>query len=168
MAAELVYGTTLRLPAEFHAIFRNPPHVSTLKSCMQLQATPLQQAQRSVYISPALSTCSHVFIRHDAVRKPLHQSYDRPYKVLNREDKHFVVDINGHHDTVSLDRLKPSHREHPLATLDMPPCEETHPSSSLLALFPAHLRNRSLVRDVVSIGLITCMISFPSSSLGRE
>ncbi len=129
-AAELVYGTTLRLPGEFftssHDLSEPSTYVSTLKSCMQrLQATPPRQAQRSVYINPALSTCSRVFIRHDAVRKPLQQPYDGPYKVLKREDKHFVVDINGRHDTVSLDRLKPAHSEHPLATPDVSPREDT-------------------------------------------
>ena len=132
-AAELVYGTTLRLPGEFFTTSRDSvepsSYVSTLKSSMQhLQATPTRPAQRSVYISPALSTCTHVFIRHDATRRPLQQPYNGPYKVLKREDKHFVVDINGRHDTVSLDRLKPAHSEHHLPNPDVPTEQQPTPS----------------------------------------
>lgn len=138
-AAELVYGTTLRLPGEFFTSSRDSvepsSYVSTLKSSMQrLQATPTRPAQRSVYISPALSTCTHVFIRHDAHRRPLQQPYNGPYKVLKRAAKHFVVDINGRHDTVSLDRLKPAHIEHPLPHPDVP---HTHTDGDTLAVPPA-------------------------------
>ena len=119
--AELVYGTTLRLPGEFFvpaAAPSDPPsYVSTLKSSMQLlRATPPRPARRATYVSLALSSCTHVFIQHDATRKPLQQPYDGPYKVLKQDDKHFVFDINGRHDTVFLDRLKPAHSD------DSPPC----------------------------------------------
>jgi len=115
-AAELVYGTTLRLPGEFFTSSSEPAdpstYVSLLKSSMQqLQATSPRPSQRPPYVSPALSTCTHVFIRCDATRKPLQQPYSGPYKVLKREDKYFVVDINGRHDTVSMDRLKAAHIE---------------------------------------------------------
>ena len=42
-----------------------------------------------------LSTATHVFIRHDAVRKPLQPPYDGPYPVIKGTDKHFTIDING-------------------------------------------------------------------------
>ena len=129
-AAELVYGTTLRLPGEFFTSSRDPidpsSYVSQLKSSMQqLHATPTRPSQRPAYVSPALSTCTHVFIRHDATRRPLQQPYDGPYKVIKRADKHFVVDIKGRHDTVSLDRLKPAHMEQSLPA----PSSSTTPAS---------------------------------------
>ena len=49
-----------------------------------------------------------MFVRHDAVRKPLQPPYDGPFKVLQRADKFFILDINGKQDTVSLDHLKPA------------------------------------------------------------
>lgn len=52
-------------------------------------------------MSEALSTATHVFIRHDAVRRPLQPPYDGPYPVVKHTDKHFTVDINGRKDTVS-------------------------------------------------------------------
>uniref|UniRef100_A0A1X7TCF1 Uncharacterized protein n=1 Tax=Amphimedon queenslandica TaxID=400682 RepID=A0A1X7TCF1_AMPQE len=39
----------------------------------------------------------------------LEQPYDGPFKVLSRDDKYFVLDINGKEDTVSVDRLKQTH-----------------------------------------------------------
>ena len=60
------------------------------------------------YVNPALATNSHVFGRHDATRKPLQQPCDGPFKVVKRAAKYYTVDINGRHDTVSLDRLKPA------------------------------------------------------------
>ena len=117
-AAELVYGTTLRLPGEFVApsvatsAVDPANYVSQLRSYMrQLRAPPARPAQRPSYVNDALSTCTHVLIRHDAVRKPLQQPYDGPYKILKRNDKYYTVDINGRHDTVSLDRIKPAHME---------------------------------------------------------
>ena len=57
-------------------------------------------------MSDKLSTATHVFVRRDAVRKPLQPPYDGPYLVLKRTDKHFTV---SRHDTVSVDRLKPAY-----------------------------------------------------------
>ena len=64
-AAELVYGTTLRLPGEFfdpsHSKGITDPvgYVSKLRNCMQqLHATPARfPKQRRTYIDPALTTC---------------------------------------------------------------------------------------------------------------
>lgn len=124
--AELVYGTTLRLPGEFFDITKDETadpasYVARLKSTMQqLQAAPVRkQPQRKVHISDDLASCTHVFVRHDGVRKPLQQPYDGPYEVRKRTDKHYTIAINGRQDTVSLDRLKPARLEPPV----MPACE---------------------------------------------
>lgn len=165
-SAELVYGTTLRLPGEFFVAARDPSDLSTyvtsLKSSMQhLSATPPRSAQRSVYVHPALSTCTHVFIRHDATKKPLQQPYNGPYKVLKRDTKHFVVDINGRHDTVSLDRLKPAHSERstsesgtPATELETPPADPQptptpHPQSTVRTRSGRHVRFPQHLRDFV-------------------
>ena len=116
-AAELVYGTSLRLPGEFfdstHDDTTNDPaaYVSQLKSAMQrLKATPVRpHPRRKVHISKALATCTHVFVRRDAIRKPLQPPYDGPYKVLQRTEKYFVVEVKGKQDSISLDQLKPAH-----------------------------------------------------------
>ena len=93
--AELVYGTTLRLPGEFFTT-NNDEHpdpvsyVTKLKNIMSnLQAPAVRQVHRSSHVSDILPKCTHVVVRHDVVRKPLQQPYDGPFKVLTRTDKHF-------------------------------------------------------------------------------
>lgn len=58
-----------------------------------------------------LSTCSHVFVRTDAVRTSLQQPYEGPYQVVRRNDKYFTIVIRGKENTVSINRLKPCFAE---------------------------------------------------------
>ena len=94
-ATELVYGTTLRLPGE---LFDNTQddmttdpaaYITRLKSDMWLlQATPSHpQSSRKVHIHSDLSTCTRVFVCHDATQKTLQAPHNGPYKVLQRADK---------------------------------------------------------------------------------
>ncbi|XP_033116175.1 uncharacterized protein LOC117116277 [Anneissia japonica] len=114
-AAELVYGTTLRLSGQFfdkHSeLTEYSNYVHRLRDIMSnFYPTPTRtNPNRKSYISQDLLTCTHVFVRRDSVRKPLHHPYDGPFKVLRRADKHFVLDINGRRDTVRIDRLKVAH-----------------------------------------------------------
>ena len=115
--AELVYGSTLRLPGEF---FNQSKGVQTpdqatyatqLKTAMRcLKAAPTRQPQhRQTYVSNELTACTHVFVRHDAVRRPLQPPYDGPFLVLKRSPKFYTVDYKGKQTTISLDRLKAAH-----------------------------------------------------------
>ena len=113
-AAELVYGTTLRLPGDLIAPnstnqFPSPDFVSELTDRLRnLRPTSPRIPQRKTYIPPGLKSSSQVFVRHDAIRKPLQPPYDGPFKVLRRHDKHYTISRNGKDDTVSIDRLKPA------------------------------------------------------------
>ena len=116
-SAELVYGTTLRLPGEFFST-NNEEHpdptsyVTNLKQIMShLQPPKARQVHRSAHVSDILSTCTHVFVRYDAVKKPLQRPYDGPFKVIERTSKHFTVDYNGRQSVISIDRLKPAFLE---------------------------------------------------------
>ena len=129
-AAELVYGTSLRLPGEFFTASADdhPDHssyVTRLKGVMQsLQAMPSRHSPQNVIHShPILTEASHVFVRNDAVKKPLQQPYDGPYKVVKRSAKFYTLDKNGHTDTVSIDRLKPAY-------LEADPHPTTHPTTT--------------------------------------
>ena len=82
-AAEMVYGTTLRLPGEFFtaspttSLADPSDYVYQFKAHIQLIRPPLPRpTKRNSQVSEALSTATHVFIRHDAVRKPLQPPYD--------------------------------------------------------------------------------------------
>ena len=112
---------------------RHPTDPTTLITRLRdttrdIRATPVcPQPQRNIHVSKDLSSCTHVFVRHDAVRKPLQQPYNGPYRVLARANKYFKIDINGRQDTVSLDCLKPAH----LAATNQPTGPDiSHPSPS--------------------------------------
>ena len=87
--------------------------LARLKTAMrELRAAPVrEQPQRSTYVNRDLTSCTHVFVRNDTVRKPLQQPYDGPFRVLDRADKYFTLDLNGQNDKVSLDHLKPAYLE---------------------------------------------------------
>ena len=161
-AAELVYGTTLRLPGEFFDASKSDrtadpvEYVSKLRDFMQqLHATPTRfPHQRSTYVDPALTACTHVYVRHDAVRSPLQPPYDGPFEVIKRQGKSYTLLIKGHERTVSLDRLKPAHMEQTLTNDDPQPMEPhavnpstpSHPTprvtrSGRRVHWPHHLRD---------------------------
>ncbi|XP_062538610.1 uncharacterized protein LOC134206883 [Armigeres subalbatus] len=110
--AELVYGATLRLPGEFFVESKtsNPSHefISDLRKVMaQIRPTPTSNHARPyTFVQKDLATCTHVFVRIDAVKPPLSHPFDGPYRVLRRRKKVFVVDINGKPSPISIDRLK--------------------------------------------------------------
>ena len=91
--AELVYGTTLRLPGEFFTCTTtstddSTTYVARLKASMsQLKPPSVRpQLQHKSHVSNPLSHCTH-----DRVRKPLQPPYDGPFKVLKRDEKHFTL-----------------------------------------------------------------------------
>ncbi|PIK59982.1 pol polyprotein [Apostichopus japonicus] len=112
--AEMVFGTTLRLPGQFFdgtsQIESSDPstYIQNLKESMKSLRPLLSKESRhhTSSLDSNLRTCSHVFVRHDATRKPLQPPYNGPYKILSRSDKFFTLDINGRTNTVSVDRLK--------------------------------------------------------------
>ncbi|XP_064459031.1 uncharacterized protein LOC135369368 [Ornithodoros turicata] len=123
-SAQLVYGTTLRLPGEFFAphptgTIPNPTdYVSRLRDAfagVRPAPTRLGSATK-VYVHPDLSTCTHVFVRVDAVRKPLQPPYNGPYLVIARSLKHFMIRINAKAEEMCIDRLKPAYTESPPST----------------------------------------------------
>ena len=137
-AAELVYGTTLRIPGEY---FDDSPtdtaqdpsnYVTNLKSIMQqLKATPPRATStRQTHVSNDLTDCTHVFVRHDAVRKPLQQPYDGPFKVIKRTDKHFTLQLTNRAEVVSIDRLKPAYIDSSISSDSTTSPNPSTPSSS--------------------------------------
>ncbi|GFX07008.1 transposon Tf2-11 polyprotein [Trichonephila clavipes] len=48
-------------------------------------------------------------IRSDKVNPPLTPPYTGPHLVISRNDKNFIIDLNGKQSTVSIDRIKPAY-----------------------------------------------------------
>ncbi|XP_046806629.1 uncharacterized protein LOC124419853 [Lucilia cuprina] len=112
--AELVYGCTLRVPGEFltdtksRKVVSQSDFVNDLRSGMQ-SIRPQQtsnHAKRTPFIENYLSTSPAVFVRTDAVRRPLQQPYEGPFEVIKRFDKFYKINMNGKPVNVSIDRLK--------------------------------------------------------------
>nr|XP_054767000.1 uncharacterized protein LOC129274180 [Lytechinus pictus] len=114
--AELVYGTTLKVPGQLVAptttdSFSNPgDYVHRLRNYM-IDINPARTRSQTTtsHVPPDLQDCSHVFIRCDAVRPSLQPQYDGPYRVVSRTPKFFILDVKGKNDSVSVDRLKVAH-----------------------------------------------------------
>lgn len=106
----MVYGTTLRLPGEFfdtgNAESMADPldYVDRLQTMMRhLRTTSTRVPQRRrVHVDNALSTCTHVFLRHDAHRSPLQQPYDaltrseKSYNLPRRKPYHLIASSQWH------------------------------------------------------------------------
>ena len=93
---------------------------------------PCPLSDSSAGPSSALQDATHVFVRHNAVCKPLQPPYDGPYKVLDRSANYFTLDINGRTDTITLGRLKPAYLEgNPVSTdSSLPPVSTPIPSQT--------------------------------------
>ncbi|VDO76943.1 unnamed protein product [Schistosoma margrebowiei] len=114
-AAELVYGTALRLPGEFFTPRSRPnfgksDYVHRLSAFMRtLSPVSTRIQHRQVTLPRELSTCTRVFIRVDSVRKPLQRPYESSFHMIARHEKTFEVDRYSPVKIVSIDRLKPAH-----------------------------------------------------------
>lgn len=114
-AAEMVYGETIRLPGTFivaapNDSINNPPFISNLRNQMQ-QLRPVEtnhHTSKRPFVFRELTNTSHVFVRHDAVRRPLQPPYDGPFPVLKRSDKYFEIHTPRGRQTISINRLKPA------------------------------------------------------------
>ena len=132
----MVYGSTLRLPGEFFtpSLTISLPDPSEFLNQLRthFQTTSLilpRPTQQTTHIADGLSKATHVFVCHDAVRKPLQPPYDGPFPVVKRTAKHFTVTVNGRNDTVSTDRLKPAHLDTDHTTHYIP-ASQAQPSPS--------------------------------------
>ena len=117
--AEMVYGSPLRVPGEFmqphnpEAITDPATYAARLRSMMAKlsPAASRPATTTSTYFPAALHSCTHVFVRRDSVKKPLQPPYDGPFRVVSRTPKFYHLEMRGKVDTVSVDRLKPAHRD---------------------------------------------------------
>ena len=128
----MLYGSDLTLPGELV----QPPrdhhpdpnnYLEQLRQHARL-ATPAptlhHRAGYPVYVPPDLRTCPAVYLRTDAVKRPLQRPYTGPHTVLQREDKHFVIDKDGRRESVTIDRLKPAYG---IVLQDLPPDPDNDP-----------------------------------------
>lgn len=116
-AAEMVYGQTIRMPADFY-VENNKGSYTSDYECINrirqaindLKPVPLgYKNTKSLFVHPDLPTAEFVFIRNDTVRKPLQPNYDGPFRVLKRKEKVYTVQLPNRQTNISIDRLKPAY-----------------------------------------------------------
>nr|VZI52058.1 unnamed protein product [Spirometra erinaceieuropaei] len=97
-AAELVFGTTLRLPGEMvtptsRGADKTPDNfVHRLRQFMSaLSPVPSRTTTTESYVEKDLENCTHVFVRCDRVCQPLESPYEGPLRVLARNAGFFAV-----------------------------------------------------------------------------
>ena len=112
-ASDLVYGTSLCIPGEFLPHEPRDLRVSSeflhqLQDNMRMVLPPTHEFHGglSAYKPDNLASTGWVYVCHDAHRSPLQRPYDGPFKILETHEKYYVLDMNGHQDSVSIDGLK--------------------------------------------------------------
>ena len=111
-SAEAVYGSSLCVPGEFLSVPELPPDSFLRKIQLAKAGFSSPPPHHGVCPSPSplpssLIQADFVFVREDASVPSLSPLYRGPYKVLERRDKFFRLQIGDKVDTVSVDRLKP-------------------------------------------------------------
>lgn len=112
-AAEILYGTTLKLPGDFFTeskLVHQSDFVEILKKQMAA-IKPVQasnHAKEKPFVHNNMSESTHVFVRQDLVKPALSTPYEGPFKVLKRNNKYFTVEIKQKPVNISIDRLKPA------------------------------------------------------------
>ena len=105
-------------------------YVHRLQRAMrQLAPAPTRSHDRTSQLHKDLLSCTHVFVRCDHVQPPLQPPYKGPYRVLDRADKYYTLDIKGKRDTVSLDRLKVAYLDVEHSTDFSPPSQTARHSN---------------------------------------
>ena len=110
--AQLTFGQQLRLPGEFVPANGAPEPSQRFLEQMQkffASVTPFPVKHNRViktHVPRELTTCKQVWLE-EVVKAPLTPQYHGPYDVIKKADKYFVVDIDGRHESILLDRLKP-------------------------------------------------------------
>lgn len=113
-SAEMVFGKNIRLPGEIFDSVK-PKYTDNwieefLSAMDQFKPTPaIRHGNHQYFVPTDLMNCSHVFVRIDAVRKPLQPPYEGPFRVISRTDKIFKINQNGIEKVISIDRLRPAY-----------------------------------------------------------
>ena len=118
-AAEMIYGTTLRLPGEFTKQYTVDANTDLENYSDKLRVAmsrlrlcpPRDTQQHNIFQFKEIATCNHVFLRRIAIAPPLTAPHDGQYKVVARSGRVMKILVKGKVETVSLDRVKPAHLE---------------------------------------------------------
>ena len=120
--SDLVYGEPLRIPGGFLCQAPSSNSIGNNDYVLDLQHRMSKlcftqpdwhgNTNAEEKISKDLDTCTHVFVLVSGMKSSLQRPYKGPYKVLQREQKYFTIQLpNGNEETVTIDRLKPARQQ---------------------------------------------------------
>ena len=66
-----------------------------------------------------------MFVLLDTSHRSLQLSYEGPYRVLKRADRHYILDVTGRLEVVSLNHLKTEYLKSDLFTINDLPTQAT-------------------------------------------
>lgn len=94
--AELVFGSPPTLPGQMMEkdVSTRPStyFIQDLKERVSnLVFTPTRTSNRAIFVPRTLENCEFVFLRRDAIKKPLTQTYSGPFQVISRAPKYFTI-----------------------------------------------------------------------------
>lgn len=157
--AAMTFGTNIRLPGDFFVPAKsNDDPVDFTRNLMTTMATlsptdTKKRQRRTPFVHKELSTCSHVFLRRDDIRKPLTQPYDGPYEIIERHEKYYRIQPENREAVVSLDRLKPAFgydsKETDVPSLPQLRQNPTYNKSKKTVATPYVTRSRRIVKKTV-------------------
>jgi transposase InsO family protein len=107
-SAELVFGMPLTLPGQLLAVPETPVEkvVEELRAVQPLPTRQLSYAEAASGLQQ-LQQAEYVYVRRRGVVPPLSPLYQGPYRVLEKSQKFFSLEVGGRTEVVSMDRLKP-------------------------------------------------------------
>ncbi|VDO84792.1 unnamed protein product [Schistosoma mattheei] len=117
-----------------------------------------------VFVQPDLRYSTHVFVRRDSHRQPLESAYEGPFKVLQREIKYYITDMNGTNDSISINRLKAAYFEGNPIYVDFPSVQSNNTAHTLTIPHPTtntHDDTSSLSEDKLKTTRFGRRVRFP-------
>ena len=90
----------------------------------------------ATFVPPSVMTAKYVYVRRDGTKGSLQRPNTGPYAVLTPGDKTFLLDIGGHTERISVDRLKPAFYDPALPVqVAKPPPRGRPPAKQVAALY---------------------------------
>ena len=110
-SVEFVFGTPLSLPGDISTIpstrLQNCQHHLPRSSATKMaRLKHLCDSNKQVLSFLNIWETKYVFVRNDAVRKPLTQAYQGPFKVLQHSNEHITIKPDDTTNTVAIDQTK--------------------------------------------------------------
>ena len=114
--AEMVYGTPITVPGTFVPPSHDPEvsdHLQRMRNTAGrlVPAPDAWHGAKATTNAKSLGEAEFVFVRRDAAHGLLQTPYTGPYRILQRQEKYFIIQCGEREESISIDRLKAANAE---------------------------------------------------------